>query len=212
MPTVLWYDVEANWFDWSARFEGVVEHFYADIRGLVTVGVGNLVEANDGRPPWAPALALPMRRYRDKAPASKDEIRDEWLRCKHDPEARGLGAAWRPRATLYLPDLDLRALVDTKLQEVAASLCERFPALPDMRADVQVVLCSMAWAMGTGFPRKFPKFSACIDRGDWRGAAEECKIRETDNPGVKGRNRANRAHLLAAAEGCGEHHELTRDP
>lgn len=207
MPTILWYDVEANWFDWSARFEGVVEHFYADIRGLVTVGVGNLVD------PVALALVLPMRRLSDKALATPDEIRSEWLRVKNDPEAARLGAGYsKPRAKLYLPDLDIRALVDTKLQEVASKLTERFPALPDMRADVQVVLCSMAWAMGTGFPRKFPKFSACIDRQDWRGAAEECKIRETDNPGVKGRNRANRAHLLAAAEGCGEYHELTRDP
>jgi GH24 family phage-related lysozyme (muramidase) len=207
MPTILWYDVEVNWFDWNARFEGVVEHFYADIRGLVTIGVGNLVD------PVSLALALPMRRLSDKALASPAEIKAEWLRVKNDPDAARLGPWNKKTATwLYLPSTDIRALVDEKLQQVASSLCERFPALPDMPADVQVVLCSMAWAMGTGFPRKFPKFSACIDRQDWKGAAEECKIRESDNPGVKGRNRANRAHLLAAAEGCGEHHELTRDP
>lgn len=176
--------------------------------------MGNLINGpKDSPEPWAPALLLPMRRYSDKALATPDEIRAEWLRVKNDPEAARLGDDHsRKGAKLYLPELDIRALVDTKLQEVASKLTERFPALPDMPADVQVVLCSMAWAMGTGFPRKFPKFSACIDRQDWKGAAEECKIRETDNPGVKGRNRANKAHLLAAAEGCGEHHELTRDP
>ena len=59
---------------------------------------------------------------------------------------------------------------------------------------------SMAWALGTDkMTREFVKFSAHVHARDWASAAAECKMRESDNPGIVHRNASNRLLFLAAA-------------
>src|SRR5713226_1332348 len=69
----------------SEQFEGCVPHMYLDIKGLVTVGVGNLVD------PVGLAQALPFR-FKNKpgiaspgAPATADQIAAEWQKLKNNP-------------------------------------------------------------------------------------------------------------------------------
>ena len=44
---------------------------------------------------------------------------------------------------------------------------------------------------GTGCPRRIPKVSRGMRKPDFNGAAAECKMDETGNPGLIPRNKAN---------------------
>lgn len=80
------------------------------------------------------------------------------------------------------------------------ALVRRFARLPDAPADAQRACMSLAWAMGPEWSFvEWPKLTAAIRSGDWTTAANECKMRERDNPGVVQRNADNRAGFLAAA-------------
>lgn len=57
----------------------------------------------------------------------------------------------------------------------------------------------MAWAMGPGFPARWPHWSASATALDWRACAANCEIRWTDNPGVRPRDWVQRALFLEAA-------------
>lgn len=184
--------VRQVFYDFNAPLEGVIPFYYSDVRKLVTIGVGNLVDPIDV------ALALPMRRP-DGTLASTAEKRKEWLTVKHDSRAPRGGAPYaRKITTLRLPEADIRALVEQRLTDMATDLGKRLPDFGRYVADVQLALLSMAWAMGTGFVAKFPKFIRAIKAGDWVAAADQGVISTVGNPGIAPRNARNRALLLAA--------------
>src|SRR5215472_6467072 len=96
----------------STKFEGRIPFMYLDIKGLVTVGVGNLVD------PVEVAQALPFR-FKNKpgnptpgAPATPDQIASEWRRLKNDPELAQKGfRACEALTGLELGDESLGALI-----------------------------------------------------------------------------------------------------
>lgn len=183
--------VRAAWFGFNAPFEGVVPYLYADVRGLVTVGVGNLVD------PVQYACQLPFRRP-DGTLATRDEIVADFHAVKSDPSMAKLGHRAAAKVTkLRLLEEDIRQLVDRKLTQMDAHLSARWRAYRDWNADAQLAVLSMAWALGPGF--HFPIFEAFIKAGEFLLASEECKISEAGNPGVRPRNLANRTLLRNAA-------------
>jgi hypothetical protein len=64
-----------------------------------------------------------------------------------------------------------------------------------------MALLSMAWGMGAGFAvgGKWPKFRAAVAAGDFDKAADNCRINETGNPGVRPRNDADQKLFHNAA-------------
>src|SRR6516225_9442027 len=70
----------------SEGFEGSVPHMYLDVKGLVTVGVGNLIDAVEL------ARSLPFRFKTSGAPANSDQITAEWAKLKQNPELAREGA------------------------------------------------------------------------------------------------------------------------
>jgi len=188
----VWPSVAEVFYAWNAQYEGAVLWMYADIKNLITTGVGNLID------PVERALSLPWRRE-DGTAASEDEIRAAWHAVKDDPAAASKGHKYaRGLTTLRLTEGDVAVLVDGMMHKNAASLTKRWPAFPSWPADAQLAALSMAWAMGSGF--KFPTFSAAVEALDFVKASENCTINEAGNPGVVPRNKANRALLLAAAD------------
>ena len=178
-------------YRWNGQYEGVAFCMYADILGLATTGVGNLI-------PLAVALVLPWK-HPDGSPASEAEIEDAWSQIQGNMEAAKRGADYACTLTdLRLSREGVEALVQDRLEQNAVILAGRFPQFPDWPADAQLAVLSMAWAMGAGF--KFPKFEASIKAGDFRAAAEESAINATGNPGVIPRNKENKKLLLAAAD------------
>jgi len=67
--------VRAGWIAFTKPLEGGVDHGYLDIKGLVTIAYGSLVD------PAQHALSLPLLR-KDGSPASQREIAAEWISLK----------------------------------------------------------------------------------------------------------------------------------
>lgn len=187
-------EVRNQWIAWSAQFEGRVSWMYLDIKGLVTTGVGNLID------PVEAAVKLPWKRKADGQPATEAQIRAEWQHVKsavalaHDGyRAAGL------ITTLRLDEPGIDALVLAKLDDNDRILAGKFPEWDSLPWQAQMAIHSMAWAMGPYFPRTWPRFTAAINVRNWPSAAAECWIPDAGNPGLTPRNKANRALLIEAA-------------
>jgi len=179
--------VLAAWHSFSEPLEGRVPHMYLDILGLVTCAVGILIDPLD--------LALPLPwKHEDGRPATRQEITDAWQRLKARQDLAHKSAAHALELTgLVLSSEDIDAVVAKKLASNADFITEHhFPELATFPADAQLAIMSMAWAIGPGFPAKFPHFTRAVLSGNWAGAQADCTIREEGNPGVVPRNRANR--------------------
>jgi GH24 family phage-related lysozyme (muramidase) len=186
--------VQSGFPAFSAKFEGRVSYMYLDVKGLVTVGVGNLVD------PVSAAQTLPFR-FKNRpgitapgSPATSDQIAQEWQRLKSDP---GLAIktyqACDPITQLELSDDAIDALILSRLTQNESFLKRQqwFQGFDNWPADAQLGLLSMAWAMGPAGPGAFPNFRAACQKLDFATAAAQCKMNEAGNPGLIPRNQAN---------------------
>src|ERR1700687_4125672 len=166
--------VQTAFRSFSEKFEGCVSYMYLDIKGLVTVGVGNLVD------PVALAQALPFR-FKNKpeiptpgAPATPDQIAAEWQKLKGNANlAREGFKACEPITELELSDDDIDSLILARVTGNETFL-KRQPWFQDFDtwpADAQLGLLSMAWAMGPGGPGQFPHFRAAFLRPGFQNTA-----------------------------------------
>jgi len=186
--------VQSVFITFNTRFEGAVPYMYLDVKGLVTIGVGNLID------PVQVAQALPFR-FKNRpdiaspgSPATPQQIAAEWHRLKNDASlARRGHLACEPITQLELSDDAINSLILGKLTDNQNFLKRQqwFQAFETWPADAQLGLLSMAWAMGPAGPGGFPHFRAACQKLDFKTAANECKMDETGNPGVVPRNQAN---------------------
>lgn len=167
----------------TGRFEGVVEHMYLDVKGLVTIARGNLID------PISMATSLPFER-KSGGLASPGEIATEWrnVKARTDLALKGAGS-FRSITALKLSQKSCDELVRRRLLEMEAHIKKRFPEFDSWPADAQLGIMSMSWAMGSGF--NFPRFEAAVKKRDFLTAAATCKMNEAGNPGLKPRNEAN---------------------
>jgi GH24 family phage-related lysozyme (muramidase) len=173
----------------SEKFEGHVLWPYLDIKGLVTVGIGNLID------PVSEALKLPWKSPGGQL-ASKDRVREDWAALKAQQSLSRLHYKYAAaHTTIRLTEEDVAELVRSKLAQNEVVLKRYFPAWDDLPADVQLCCCSMAWAVGAGFPKIFTNFTRLINAGDFKLAIEACDIKSEGNPGVIPRNAANKLCL-----------------
>lgn len=175
----------------TSRFEGVVPFMYLDVKGLVTVAIGNLIDS-----PGA-AMALPFL-HADGGRASMQEIGDEWHTVKGHVELapRG-GLAFRGVTHLHLDADGIAFVVSSRLTMNAAYLYHRFPSFEDWPADAQLGILSMAWACGPAF--HFPRFEAAVFARAWAAASVECHMNDAGNPGLRPRNLADAVCFMNAA-------------
>lgn len=182
--------VRETWFKFSEPFEGRVPWMYQDVKGLVTIGVGNLID------PVSLALDLPFIGP-DGELVSRADIDESWLKVKHHPSLARLGhRAAAIVSGLRLTKEAIDSLVLRKLDEMDRHLLKRFPAFDSWPACAQCAVLSMSWAMGPAF--RYPKLEGALLADDWGMAANECWISEQGNPGVHPRNVANRFMFLNA--------------
>jgi hypothetical protein len=170
---------------------------YLDVKGLVTVGVGNLID------PVELATQLPFRlRAEPGVAASPARIAEEWQRIKNNSALAKAGyRACEALTQLELDDAGINALIAARLLTDEKSLKKNgaFREFDIWPADAQLGLLSMAWALGPGGPAGFPRFAAACRNLDFAGAAANCAMDEQGNPGVAPRNRANRVLFQNAA-------------
>jgi hypothetical protein len=160
---------------------------YLDIAGAVTTGVGCKID------PCGDAIDLPWA-LRDGTPVGVQSIVDEWKRVKSlRSMAQMGGGAFAKVTTLRLPEEAVRSLFWSRVAVHEHNFVNRAPFMhfDSWPADAQMGLLSMSFAMGAEKFAEFPKFCAAAARQDWATCANECKMRDADNPGVRPRNAAD---------------------
>lgn len=174
------------WHHFSEPLEGRVPHMYIDVLGNITAGVGNLADPI--------GLALMMPWMLDGKPASADQVRRDWTALKAQPQLAKLHYKYAAKVTkVRLTDDGIDDMVAKKLAQNELYLRQTyFPDWDNWPADAQLGVCSMAWAVGPGFPTKFANFTRAAKAQRWLEAMAACKIREEGNPGIVPRNKANR--------------------
>ncbi|WP_156971058.1 hypothetical protein [Beijerinckia mobilis] len=203
--------VAAKWRSFNEPLEGLVHFMYQDVTGLITIGMGNLID------PIGYAVILPFKKRTKPGVAnpgtfaSRAEIEAEWRLIKSKPElAQKRWQACDRLCTLELDDSSIDSLIRRKLSEHEALLKRQqsFSKFDSWPADAQMGLLSMAWAMGPGFTKGWPKFSRACAALDFDDAASNCRMSEIGNSGVIPRNNANQklfknaaAVLAGAADG-----------
>jgi hypothetical protein len=193
----------------NLQFEGRVPWMYLDVKGLVTTGVGDLID------PMFVAMQLPWQvelSQGDWRPATDAEIGDAWTKVKSSTylEQAG-GGKFASLTNLRLTEEAIDELMRQKMAEIEVVFAKRFPTWSGECADAQLGVMSMAWADGAyGVANKFPKFDAAFIDGDFASydangkllpgcCALECHLDTTNNPGLIPRNSANQ-ELFEAAE------------
>jgi len=185
-------EVREQFLRFSIRYEGYIPWMYLDLKGLVTVGVGYLIDSPRMKDPSALATNLPW--YDKKGGAvTKDRIQAEWWKVKRRTSLAKAGAA--PAEALTDLRLSNKAVEQTTLSRLDTFYEDVLDYYPEMRSwpvPAQLGVMSMAWAMGPGFPKMYPNFSAHVRARSFLEAAQECTIREAGNPGLIERNKKNR--------------------
>lgn len=187
--------VRTAWLTFTERFEGGVPWLYADVRGLITIAYGNLVD------PLSAALSLPLE-WADGGKATAADITADWLRVKGEPRAAKLGHLYAKGLTLLrLPRAAMEAVALRKLDENEAVLRGRFADWDDLPACAQMALHSLAWACGPAF--HFPRLVSAVNAGDFDAASVHIQMREVTpegvvNAGLRPRNAANRVLMQNA--------------
>ncbi|TCC43401.1 hemopexin repeat-containing protein [Kribbella sindirgiensis] len=173
--------------------EGRVPYMYQDVKGLVTVAVGNLIDRPED------AAALSWVHIATGLAATRDEIVAEWHRIKNAPGlAKGGHLAAKKIATLKMTELAMDELVKAKFDTNEKRLAAFYPDWANWPADARLGAHSIAWA-GAYFPAKWPNFNAAANAQDWAAAVTHCTLSEAGNPGIAPRNKANRQLFSNAA-------------
>lgn len=167
-----WSSVIANFVKIQTQWEGYLDYMYTDSIGLVTTGMGNLID------PVTRALQLAWYHRVGNSIATPDEVAEEWQRVKaaHVP-----GAYDAPKdvriTSLYLHPEAIQSLVQTTLEVNEGILCGWLTNFGSFPADAQMCIHGMAWAMGPGFPHYFPSFVRAAQDNDWDGARLQSHFR-----------------------------------
>lgn len=180
----------------TARLEGRVYTMYLDVKGLVTIGYGCLID------PVHLATSLPFVHAADGSPATPVEIVAEWHILKARQDLSKLH--WKYAAKLLRLRLTAEGacqLLDDRIRLFERQLTKVLPQYPDWPANAQLATMSMAWAMGAGFVAKFPSWAKAAKAQNWEECAKQCLMRTAGNPGLIPRNRANQALFRAALTG-----------
>ncbi len=193
MTQILHPSVLAAYHAYSEPLEGRVSSMYLDVKGLITVGVGNLINTPD--------TAVAVKGWViDGRPATDREVREDWMALRSEDDRRLRTGErslrklhWKyaaPYTRVRLPDEAIDALVESKLHQFVAHMVKHhFPDMASWPADAQLGTCSMAWACGPGFPLTFKNFAKAAKAQDWLGCEASCNLKSDGNPGVIPRNR-----------------------
>lgn len=178
----------------SVRLEGYVPYMYLDVKGLVTTGIGNLID------PMPLGGNLPWKHKSDGRMATQSEYSREWQLVKNTTTLAKHGHRAAAGITqLRLDEKDVHTLVDQVRARFWGILERRFPKINEWPADAQLATMSMAWACGPWF--RFGNLETALNAGNFRAAAASCTINSTGNPGVIPRNVMNTSLYITAQMG-----------
>ena len=154
------------------EFEGKVPHMYLDSVGLVTVGVGNLLETAEE----AAKLAFVDRGTGQPAP--RDEIRAEHAKLAAMEQDNYAAGYFRQHTSLNLPDEAIEASVLEHLHEFEEGLRNSFAGFDAYPDQAKKGVMDMVFNLGlNGLLNKFPSFSRGFRDRRWQACHDECNRR-----------------------------------
>lgn len=209
--------VRSYFIKFNERIEKRVQYMYLDVKGLVTVGIGNLYDVERTgdtvglKKVMDELVSLPFvfKPGTKKAGqmASAVDIEADWKKVKKKQEWAKLKldvmlTKFDGETDLQLNNEAIDTLVLKKADAMEREL-KRDPAFwgfDQWPADAQLGLLSMAWAMGTTKLRTgWPNFKAACRKQNFDDAAQRCGILTAGNPGVIPRNHADQRLFKNAA-------------
>lgn len=188
--------VGTDFLSFTEAHEGMTDYFYLDVKGLVSIGLGLLVD------PVQSALGLSFV-WPDGSGVHWSDVALAWGAVKSHPElrTRGGGAyAGLTKIRATRDSLDKMALA--KLAENESILKQTFADFEDWPAPAQLATLCMAWAYGAYFTRTWPHFTAACLAQDWATAEKECHASAAElarqNQSFRDRDRATGEMFLQA--------------
>lgn len=207
----MWPSVEAKFVEFSTPLEGDILWPYLDSKGLLTVGIGCLIEPAErfGALGWVDPNGAPV------APA--EAVRQ--LKALKAQQELAKFAAQGPKqhgaTTIRLTPALVLLLAHSRLASADAQMARYFPAYATWPADAQLFAMSIAWAVGDGWPNIFKNCARLLNRTPpaWALAiyhapaaghpgmydAAGADISTRNNPGIVPRNLQNELCLANAA-------------
>lgn len=176
--------------DALAKWEGETDYLYQDSRGLVTVGIGNLVKDADA------AAALTWNDGSGSS-ASEQLVRSDWQSVA-DASKGHAASYYEPLTQIRLPAGGARALAQQRLEtEFLPGLRELFPSFDSYPDSAKAALVDMAYNLGVHGLAAFRTLRTAAEAGDWQAAALASHVKTS-------RDDRNdwRAEQLAAAAGA----------
>jgi hypothetical protein len=179
------------------QYEGKVNFMYLDVKGLVTIGIGNLID------PVNLALKLEFGTKGGGGPVSGGDVISEWNTVKARTDLMGKGSAGFGAITrLQLTDKGIETMVNDHAKAIEsyittnASAQKYYSNFPNWPADAQMALIGIAWGVMPLPQFGWHKFPEACKIEDWETAANECKITSAI---ATGRNEAHKLMFLNAA-------------
>ena len=170
---------------------------YLDVKGLVTIGIGNLID------PVASALKLEFQSKGGGGPVSSAEIISEWNTVKARTDLMSKGSAeFNAITRLQLTDKGITTMVNDHAKGIETYITTNVSAMKyysnfkNWPADAQMAFMGIAWGVMPLPQFGWHKFPEACRVEDWDTAAKECKISSAI---ASGRNEAHKLMFLNAA-------------
>lgn len=161
-------EIPEGWTAFNKDLEGVLYQMYVDVVGVITVAMGNALFSLED------ALSLEFR-LSNGMPASRQNVIAAWKTLKNDPACASKGHKYSEKLSgnqVFLTEESAQKLIAAKLAQHDKAFSKRFKNWDDVPWQAQMAVHSMGWAMGSGFPAKFPKFSKAFAAGDFESCTE----------------------------------------
>lgn len=174
-----------------ATFEGVTDFMYLDQKGLVTTGVGNLID------PKEKVNDFEWLRKDDTTP-TPEEVDAEWDQIqKRQADKNKGGMYFKQFATLHITPSNLEKVFTKKATDFVGWLQrnENFKEIDDFPWDAQLGIMMWIWATGSGKPEWYQEFKAACKKQDWEEAAKNVPWPDIDEK----RERALKQMFTSAA-------------
>jgi GH24 family phage-related lysozyme (muramidase) len=183
--------------DFLRQYEGKVNFMYLDVKGLVTIGIGNLIDPVDQ------ALKLEFGTKGGGSPVGSGEVIAEWNTVKARKDLVNQGSpAFNAITRLQLTDRGITTMVNSAAQAIEtyittnASAQKFYANFKNWPADAQLGFLGVAWG-GIPLPQfGWHKFPVACQNEDWDTAAKECTITSAI---AAGRNEAHKLMFSNAA-------------
>ena len=146
------------------KFEGRLSYMYVCTGGEVTIGVGHAIQSSRE----ASKLTWEM----GGAAATPAQAAADFGRVAAAPSGM-LASAYAELTQCRMSDGCIEALVEADVQAFEAQLAAMLPKWNSYPAPVQEALFDMAFNLGLGGLKKFPRMLQSIDAGDWNTAAAQ---------------------------------------